>query len=129
MLQIGSKEIGLHFFRLCLFPFLCTATMLAFFHSWENLPLLRQSLKIIKWSFQTESPHKFTIRILRISWRCALFRSRWLINLAMSLLETFIESSYLFVSWGRSVGKTLLILNSEHITCSLKGRTKNNALW
>ena len=31
----------------------------------------------------------------------------------MSLLEKFIESSYLIVSWGRSSGKTLLLLSSE----------------
>ena len=114
LLQIGIKEIPLWFFRLCLFPFLCTGTTLAFFHSWGNLPSFRQSLKNIERGFQVEFPQSFIIRIPSISWRCALFESKWLIILAMSLLEKFIESRHLFVSWGRSVGKTLLLLKREH---------------
>ena len=88
--------------------------MLAFFHSWGNLPLFKQSLKIIERGLQIEFPHSFIIRILSISWPCALFGSKWLIILAMSLLEKFIESKHLFVSWGKSVGKTLFLLEREH---------------
>ena len=97
-----------------MFPFLCTGTTLAFFHSWGNLPLFKQSLKIIERGFQIEFPHSFIIRILSISWPCALFGSKWLIILAMSLLEKCIESRHLFVSWGRSVCKALLLLKREH---------------
>ena len=97
-----------------MFPFLCTGTTLAFFHSWGNLPLFKQSLKIIERGLQIEFPHSFIIRILSISWPCALFGSKWLIILAMSLLEKCIESRHLFVSWGRSVGKTLLLLKRGH---------------
>ena len=97
-----------------MFPFLCTGTTLAFFHSWGNLPLFKQSLKIIERGLQIEFRHSFIIRILSISWLCALFGSKWLIVLAMSLLENCIESRRLFVSWGRLVGKTLLLLKREH---------------
>ena len=96
-----------------MFPFLCTGT-LAFFHLWGNLPLFKQSLKIIERGLQIEFPHSFIIRILSISWPCALFGSKWVIILAMSLLEKCIESRHLFVSWGRSVGKTLLLLKRGH---------------
>ena len=102
------------FLDFCLFPFLCMGKMLAFSHSWGNLPSFRQSLKIIERGLQIEFPHSFIIRILSISWPCALFGSKWLIILAMSLLEKCIESRHLFVNWGRSVGKTLLSLKREH---------------
>ena len=97
-----------------MFPFLCRGTTLAFFHSWGNLPSFRQSLKIIERGLQIEFPHSFIIRILSISWPCALFGSKWLIVLAMSLLKKCTESRHLLVSWGRSTGKTLLLLKKEH---------------
>ena len=45
---------------------------------------------------------------------CALFGFKWLIILAMSLLEKFIESRHFLVSSGRFVGKTLLLLKKQH---------------
>ena len=93
-----------------LFPFLCMGTTLAFFHSWGNLPSFRQSLKIIERGLKIEFPHSFVIGIVSTSWPCALFGSKWLIILGMLLFKTCIESRSLFVSWGRSVGKTLLLL-------------------
>ena len=114
LLQIGIREIGLQFFRLLLFPFLSTGTTLAFSHSRGNSPSFRQSLKIIERGLQIELPHIFIIRILSISRPCVLFGSMWLIILAMSLLKKCIESRHFFVSGGRSVGKTLLLLKREH---------------
>ena len=43
----------------------------------------------------------------------------------MSLLEKFIESNYLIVSWGRSSGKTLLLLSSERYL----QKTVNNSVF
>ena len=97
-----------------MFTFLYTGITLALFHSWGNLPLFKKSLNIIEGGLQIEFPHSFITRILSISWRYALFGSKWLIILAMSLLEKFIEFRQLFVSWGRLVGKTLLLLKREH---------------
>ena len=114
LLQIRSKEFSLQLFRFCSFPFLCMGTTLAFFHSWGNLPSFKQSLEIIETGLQSDFPHIFIIRILSIWWPCALFGSEWLIILAILLLEKCIESRHLFVSWGRSVGKTLLLLKQEH---------------
>ena len=81
------------------------------FHSWGNLPSFRQSLTIFERGLQIEFPNSFIIWILSMSCPCALSGSKWLIILVMSQLKKFIESSCLFVSWGRSVGKTLLLLN------------------
>ena len=75
---------------------------------------LIQSLKIVLKGLQIEFPLSFIIHILRISWPCALFGCKWLIILAMSQLEKYIESRHLFVRWGRSVGKTLLLLKRKH---------------
>ena len=78
-------------FRLCLFPFSCKGTTLAFLHSWRNLPLYRQLLKIFERLLQIVFPHSFTIRIMSVSWPYALFGSKWVIILAMLLLEKFTE--------------------------------------
>ena len=43
----------------CLSPFLWIRTILAFFHSKGNLPVRKQSLKIMFRGLQTESPHIF----------------------------------------------------------------------
>ena len=56
----------------------------------------------------------FIMWILTVLWPCALFGSKWLIILVMSLLEKCIESRRLFVSWFRTVGKVLLSLKREH---------------
>ena len=94
--------------------FLMYGCNVSFFPFMRKFTLFKQSLKIIERGLQIEFPHSFIIQILSISWPCSLFGSKWLIILAMSLLEKCIESRHLFVSWGRSVGKTLLLLKREH---------------
>ena len=68
MLQIRNEEIGLWFFRLCLFHFLCTHTTWTFFHLYKNSPSFRISLKIIERGLQVEFPHSSIIRILSTLW-------------------------------------------------------------
>ena len=81
-----------------LYLFLRTCTMLAFFHSWRNLPSFRKSLEIFERGLQIEFLHSFVIWILSILWPCALFESKWLIILAMSLLKKFVKSRFMVVT-------------------------------
>ena len=119
LLQIGSKEIGLYFFRHCLSHFLWTGRTSAFFQSEGNFPSFRESLQIIDSGLHIEFPHNFIILILSTSWPWALFGSKLLtindlIILDMSSVEKLTVSSDLLVSFARLLGKTLVLFNRVH---------------
>ena len=68
-------------------PFLWMGTIFPFYHSEGNTPVRRACLKIISSCTQIESPHIFSMRILKSSCPYALFESRYWIIFLISLAE------------------------------------------
>ena len=82
--------------------------MLAFFIHGKIYLHLENHGKLLR-GFQIEFRHQgFIIRILGILRTWALFTFKWLIILAMSLLEKFIESRYLFVTQAVLISKKMV---------------------
>ena len=92
---------------------LSTGTTLAFFLSDGKIPWFKQDLKIISNGLEIESPYNLIMRILIISWPCALLGSNLFIIILMS--------------WGvKTEGIVLLFCINEHCPekCSLKSSLK-----
>ena len=87
---------------------------LAFFHSAGNFPFSRHDLKINSKGLQIEASQIFIIRILIISWPCALFGSRFLVIFRMSSLVKWIIDSNLWVFFERTEGRSLFMFIREY---------------
>ena len=81
-------------FNILLVTCLWLGTM--FFHSDGNTPIRRAYLKIISSGSKVESLHIFSIRILLLSWPCALLESRfWIILLIVSTESATVDKRFL----------------------------------
>ena len=94
--------------------FLWIGTILAFFHSKENLPVCKQVSKIMFRGLQIESSHIFNIPLLISSWPWALFGSRLLVIWRMTSFAKWQVDNVLSVRNGNSEGKTLPFEIEEH---------------
>ena len=95
--QISNNDTERWFSSDCLLPFLWMETILAFFHSEGKTPVSMHYLNIIFRGLQMEEPHFFNMRMLKLSWRWALFGSKFWIILAMSTWEKLTEDKRLSV--------------------------------
>ena len=107
-----AKILDGSLFKFCLSPFLCAGTALTFFHSVGNFPFSRHVLKINPKGLQREVSQIFIVRILIISWPCALFRSKFLIIFRMLSLAKWIVDSNLCVL--RTEGRSLFVFIRKH---------------
>ena len=105
--------------------------MLPFFHSDGKTPVSRHWLKIVSSGLQIQGPHTFNIRILILSWPCALFGSRFWITFAILSWEKLTQNRRLSVMTVMTVmtviswicdENLLLLLIKEHYV-SLKSLT------
>ena len=89
-------------------------TTLAFFHSHAYIPLSIQWLKMSLNCLQMEVLHIFMMRILTLSWPCALFGSSFTIVLSMSSSVILTQNSLASVLQSKAGGSWLLLLVNEH---------------
>ena len=109
-------------FNICLSPFLWSGITFGFFHLLGIFPLSKWHSKISFKGLLIESSQIFTIVIVIISWPQALFGSRLLIILRISLFEKSIVVSYscnfffFFFLKEREIvaGSWILFLSIEH---------------
>ena len=109
-------------FNICLSPFLWSGITFGFFHLLGIFPLSKWHSKVSFKGLLIESSQIFTIVILIISWPQALFGSRLLIILRISLFEKSIVVSdscnffFFFFLKEREIvaGSWILFLSIEH---------------
>ena len=107
-------------FNICLSPFLWSGITFGFFHLLGIFPLSKWHSKISFKGLLIESSQIFTIVIVIISWPQALFGSRLLIILRISLFEKSIVVSdscnFFFFLKEREIvaGSWILFLSIEH---------------
>ena len=95
--KLEVKALDDSFFKVCLLPFLCIGRTSAFLNSHGYIPLSMQWLKMSLNDLQMEVLHIFIMRMLILSWPCALFRSSFAIILCMSSLVILTEDNLSFV--------------------------------
>ena len=124
--EIGSKEIGWHFYGFWLWLLFFQIKELHW-HSERNFLFSKHDRKIIPSGLQIDSSKIFNIWILIISGPWALFQLRFLIIFKISYVENSTDESDLHVFLVRNEESLLLLLTREN--CFVKKSLKSSAFF